>query len=108
MVIIKSIIVVILLLCLLPMPYQYYSIVRFSVTISMIIFAIKDNPEKSFGKFCFYVFIGSLFNPIAIIELPRIAWNIIDVMLALVLFISAVAQYNDKNVPFFNNKIEEK
>ena len=73
----------------------------------MIILATKDNPEKSFGKYCFYVFVGSLFNPFIIIELPRIAWNMVDVILAIALSISAVAQYNNVKVLFFNNKVDE-
>lgn len=106
MIIIKSVLIVLLLLCLLPMPYVYYIIVRYVTTICMIIFVNKDNPGKSFLKYIFYVIMGCLFNPFIIIELPRIAWNTIDLTLAILFLISAIAQYQKVQIKFFNDNIE--
>ena len=82
-IIIKSILAVLLLLCLLPMPYVYYTIVRLAVTLGMINLCYVDNEEKSFRKFAFFVVIGILFNPLAPVEFERIIWNVFDVILAV-------------------------
>lgn len=92
--IIKSVAVVLLLLCLLPMPYIYYTIVRIFIFVSMIIFTYNDNPKKKFWKYCIYVFFATLFNPLVRIELPRIIWNVIDVLLAAIIFVNLIYEYN--------------
>ena len=86
--VIKYLISVLLMLCWLFMPNEYYMIVRWAVMIAMIVLAFGDNKEKNFGKYVLYVFIGVLFNPIIIIELPRLVWNIIDLVVAALLLIS--------------------
>ncbi len=74
-----------LLVCLFPMPYGYYTIVRFT---AMIIFGCM--------AFCFYkdekiplcVIVGSLavlFQPFFKIALGRTVWNVIDVIVAIAL-----------------------
>ena len=86
--VVKYLIAVLLILCWLPMPYEYYIIVRWAVMIAMIALAFGDNKEKSFLKYVLYVLIGVLFNPIIIIELPRLVWNTIDLIVAALLLIS--------------------
>ena len=86
--VIKYIVVVLLILCWLPMPYEYYMLVRWAVMITMIALAFGDNKEKSFLKYVLYVLVAVLFNPIIIIELPRLAWNIIDLIVAALLLVS--------------------
>ncbi len=74
---------VLLLLCLAPMPYGFYQLVRF---IAMVIFAvlayiywIKDSKPLAvtFGA------LALLFQPFLKIVLGRVMWNIVDVLVAL-------------------------
>jgi hypothetical protein len=94
--VVKYLVAVLLILCWLPMPYEYYIIVRWAVMIAMIAFAFGDNKEKSFLKYVLYVLIGVLFNPIIIIELPRLSWNIIDLIIAALLLISVRTSKSEK------------
>ena len=78
---------IVLLVCLFPMPYGYYTFVRFA---AMIIFGCM--------AFCFYkdkkillcVITGSfalLFQPFFKIVLGRTIWNVIDVIVAIALLL---------------------
>lgn len=78
---------VLLLVCLLPMPYGYYNLVRF---VSMVVFAWmayayyqKDNEGLA-------ITLGAmalLFQPFFKIALGRTVWNIVDVVAALGLIV---------------------
>lgn len=85
---------VVLLICLFPMPYGYYTLVRFA---AMIIFGCM--------AFCFFkekeiplcVIAGSLallFQPFFKIVLGRTLWNVIDVIVAIAL---VLLWYKNKN-----------
>ena len=75
--------VVLLLLCLAPMPYGYYQLVRF---ISMIVFAIMAyrywNQEKK-GHAVTFGALALLFQPFLKVALGRTMWNIVDVIVAV-------------------------
>jgi hypothetical protein len=80
-----------LLLCLAPMPYGYYTLVRF---VSMVVFAAMaygywQNEKKpltvTFGA------LALLFQPFAKIALGREMWNVVDVIVAIGLIVLAVA-----------------
>lgn len=75
----------VLLLCLFPMPYGYYILVRFS---AMIIFGCM--------AYCFYkdekiplcvtaALLALLFQPFFKIALGRTMWNVVDVIVAIAL-----------------------
>jgi hypothetical protein len=76
------ILIPLLLLCLLPMPYWYYQLVR---VVSTFIFAYIAYQER--GNQMMWIFIGLaiLFQPIEKIALGRTLWNIIDFLVALFL-----------------------
>lgn len=74
-----------LLICLFPMPYGYYTLVRFA---SMIIFGCMAYGFYKEEKMPFCIIAGSLallFQPFVKIVLDRAMWNIIDVVVAIAL-----------------------
>ena len=76
-----------LLICLLPMPYGYFMLVRFA---AMIIFGLMALDYYARKKECIAIFFGSmavLFQPIIKISLGRTMWNIVDVVMAIILSI---------------------
>ena len=77
------ILAVFLLLCLAPMPYGFYQLIRF---VAMVLFAVfayiywgKDSKPLAvtFGA------LALLFQPFLKIVLGRVMWNIVDVLVAL-------------------------
>lgn len=81
----KFILAVMLLLCLAPMPYGYYELVRFVAMVAFGYMAYEyseaDNTELTvtFGALAF------LFQPFIKIALGRTVWNVVDVAVALLL-----------------------
>lgn len=78
-----------LLACLLPMPYGYYTLVR---VVAMAAFAIKAIDYYKTGKTelcvgCAAVVI--LFQPLVPLSLGRLIWNIVDVAAAVFLIYCA-------------------
>ena len=80
-----SILAALLLLCLAPMPYGYYQLVRF---VSMVVFgvmAVRSWNEKRQGWAITFGSLALLFQPIVKIALGRTMWNIVDVVVAIIL-----------------------
>lgn len=76
-----------LLICLLPMPYGYYTLVRFAAMIILGCMAYGFYKEE---KQTLCIIAGSLallFQPLVKITLDRITWNIVDVLLAIALMV---------------------
>lgn len=76
-----------LLLCLFPMPYGYYSLVRF---MAMIVFAIMAYEYYQLNKEAMAVLFAALailFQPFFKIALGRLMWNVVDVLVAVFLFV---------------------
>ena len=92
--IVKIALCVLLLLCLIDMPYGYYQFVRF---VSFAIFAYFALDEYSAGnkKIAYlYVAIALLFQPFFKISLGRDIWNVVDVIVALSLIVSISVKKN--------------
>ena len=74
-----------MLLCLAPMPYGYYMLVRF---MAMVVFGIMAYSyymnNKAIAATVFGV-LALLFQPIYKIALGRVTWNVIDVLVAVLL-----------------------
>ena len=74
-----------LLLCLAPMPYGYFQLVRF---VAMVVFGLMAYQyycrNKSIAATVFGV-LALLFQPIYKIALGRATWNVIDVLVAVLL-----------------------
>ena len=74
-----------LLLCLAPMPYGFYQLVRFA---AMVVFGVMAYQFYEQNKMPLCILFGSLallFQPFFKIVLGRTIWNIVDVAVALLL-----------------------
>lgn len=74
-----------LLLCLAPMPYGYFQLVRF---VAMVVFGVMAYQYNKQGKMPLCVLFGALallFQPFFKIVLGRTIWNIVDVVVAILL-----------------------
>lgn len=82
---IKPILAIALIVCLLPMPYGYYSLIRF---IAMAIFAFFAYSYYEKGTIPLAFTFGALallFQPFIKIVLGRELWNIVDLIVAVFL-----------------------
>ena len=76
-----------LLLCLAPLPYGYYMLVRWA---AMVVFAVLALDYYSKNKKELAVTFGALallFQPFIKIALGRTIWNIVDVIVAILLIV---------------------
>ena len=74
-----------MLICLAPMPYGYYILVRFVAMVAFGLMAYQYNKrQKEIASVVFGV-LAVLFQPIYKIALGRIMWNVIDVAVAALL-----------------------
>ena len=85
---IKIIIAILLLVCLLRMPYGYFQLVRFFGMTTFVWLAYIDNSNKDKTLFIIWIVSALLINPIIKIALGRTIWNIIDVVWAILLIAS--------------------
>ena len=76
-----------LLACLLPMPYGYFMLVRFAAMIIFGLMALIYYQEQKGSMAIFFGAMAILFQPIIKISLGRTMWNIVDVVMAIILFI---------------------
>ena len=77
----------ILLLCLLPMPYGYYMLVRF---VSMVAFGVMSYQYIQKKQTAWAITFGALallFQPFIKVALGRTMWNIVDVIVAILLIV---------------------
>ncbi len=81
--IIKLILVVILLGCLLKMPYSYYQFVRTIGLVGFSYLAYIEYTKKNNILVLLYVGLAILFQPVEKIILGRELWNIVDVIVAV-------------------------
>ncbi len=116
------ILAVLMLLCLAPMPYGYYMLVRFIAMVVFCIMAYRYYEANKMIATCVFGILALLFQPIYKIALGRGIWNVIDVLVALLmiaLFIlekrfesKSTVSYQklppDKDPKLENNEIEFK
>ena len=76
-----------LLLCLAPMPYGYFMLVRFVMTIAFGWMAYQYYMRQKSVAMWVFVTLALLFQPIYKIALGRTIWNIVDVIVAVFLII---------------------
>lgn len=86
--VIKIALAVLLLGCLLDMPYGYYQLVRFLALIGFALLAYEANKKEQQTEMIIYATLALLFQPFIKIALGREIWNIIDVIVAVGLMIS--------------------
>ena len=75
--------VAVLLLCLAPMPYGYYTLVRVLATVVFGIYAYKCFAAKKEGLTLVFATLALLFQPFAKVGFNRVVWNVIDVIVAI-------------------------
>ena len=84
-----------MLLCLSPMPYGYFQLVRF---VAMVVFGIMAyryyQNQKMVATWVFGI-LASLFQPIYKIALGRVVWNVVDVIVALLLIALFIIEWRN-------------
>jgi hypothetical protein len=85
----KIILAILLLLCLLDMPYGYYQFVRFVSMAGLAYLAYSANEQHHKNEMFIYIALALLFQPFFKIALGRTIWNIVDIITAIGLLISA-------------------
>ena len=92
------VLVILLLLCLAPMPYGFFQLVRFVAMVFFALFAYEYWNKDSKPLAITFVALAWLFQPFLKIELGRTIWNIVDVVTAmgLVLFLLCEDKQNKK------------
>jgi hypothetical protein len=86
--IIKIVLAVLLLTCLMDMPYGYFQLVRFIALVGFAILAFSANQKKDQTELIICIVLAVLFQPLFKISLGRTIWNIVDVIVAVGLLIS--------------------
>jgi hypothetical protein len=76
---------VLLLLCLAPMPYGYYQLVRFVAMVAFALMAYRYYGEKKNELAITFGALTLLFQPFVKVALGRIMWNVVDVIVAILL-----------------------
>ncbi len=76
---------VLLLLCLAPMPYGYYQLVRFVAMVAFAVMAWNYYEKKHEGWAIAFGALALLFQPFIKIALGRTIWNVVDVVVAVLL-----------------------
>ena len=85
-----------LLLCLAPMPYGYYSLVRFVAMVGFCIIAYKYYQAENEKIAWSFAALALLFQPFAKIALGRLIWNIVDVVVVVGLITLFVWEHKRK------------
>lgn len=82
---INLILAALLLLCLAPMPYGYYQLVRFVAMVVFAVLAYRYYEEKQEVLMVVFGALALLFQPFVKIALGRTLWNVVDVVVAILL-----------------------
>ena len=96
---VNLILAILLLVCLLPMPYGYYTLVRFiAMTIfAFLAFSYYDKENKPTPLVFTFGALALLFQPFFKIVLGRTLWNVVDIMVAILLVILWYIENDNKN-----------
>ena len=89
---------VVLLLCLAPMPYGYFTLVRILATVVFGIYAYRCFLAKKEGLTWAFVTLALLFQPFAKVGLGRTVWNVIDVIVAIGLIALFFWEWNKSKI----------
>lgn len=76
-----------MLLCLAPMPYGYYQLVRFVAMVVFAVMACDYYGKEENGLAVTFGALAILFQPIFKIALGRTMWNVVDVAVAVLLVV---------------------
>lgn len=76
-----------LLVCLLPMPYGYFILVRFVAMVYFGLLALKYYAEHKVSLAIAAGAVALLFQPFLKVTLGRTMWNVVDVVVAVALLL---------------------
>lgn len=93
---IKIVLSVLLLMCLLKMPYSYYELVRFIALVGFAILAYFAYKKDSIIEMIVFIALAALFQPFFKIALGRDLWNFVDVVVAVGLLVSLFSNVKTK------------
>lgn len=85
---IKSVLIILFLLCLLNMPYGYYQAVRFVGLLGFVLLAYFSYQQNLKVAVIIYIALALLFQPFIKVALQRTIWNVVDVIVSIGLFAS--------------------
>ena len=94
---INFILAFLLVLCLAPMPYGYYQLVRF---VAMVVFGVMAYHYFEKKQEAWAVTFGALallFQPFVKVTLGRTLWNIVDVAVAILLIFVCCSKEDNTN-----------
>lgn len=77
-----------LLIAILPLPYGYYMLLRWLVSLSAIFLAWVANELGKKYWLSLMAIIALLFNPLIPIHLSKGTWTVIDLIVAILFFLS--------------------
>ncbi len=80
---IKTGLAIMMLLCLLDMPYSYFTFVRFSAFVGFGLLALGANERNEKNWVITFIVLAIMFQPFIKISFGRSLWNIIDVIVAI-------------------------
>ncbi|WP_099092427.1 DUF6804 family protein [Flavobacterium crassostreae] len=87
---IKIVLTILLMACLLDMPYGFYQFVRFVAMVAFGYLAYSVMKRNRKNEMFIYIALAFLFQPFIKIALGRTIWNIVDVITAIGLLISVI------------------
>jgi hypothetical protein len=87
---IKIILSLMLLICLLNMPYGYYQAVRFAGALGFTLLAYYYYEQNRKTQVIVYVLLAFLFQPFIKVSLGRTIWNAVDVIVSVCLLGSLI------------------
>jgi len=76
-----------LVACLLPMPYGYYTLVRFVSMAIFAFFAFSYYEKKAMPLVFTFCALALLFQPFIKLALGRNIWNVVDIAVAIFLIV---------------------
>ena len=88
---------ILLLLCLIDMPYGFYQMVRFLSLIGFGFLAFKANQEGRQAEALIYIALAILFQPLIKISLGRTLWNIVDLVVGIGLILDVFGVITNEN-----------
>lgn len=90
----KLFLAILLLLCLAPMPYGYYQLVRIVAMIAFAFMAYQYYEKENVPLAITFGGLALLFQPIIKVALGRTLWNIVDVIVAVLIIVLAYSDFN--------------
>lgn len=94
---ISIILTILLLLCLLNMPYGYFQLVRLVAALGFALLAYFEYQNKRITVTIGFSFLVLLFQPFVKVALGRSLWNIVDVVVAVLLILYMLDVFKKKS-----------